>query len=121
MRTFWFFICCNLLWPVFGQAAGFMIVPGDPRQLYCLEHRSLEADVKINEQMTEVAVEQVFYNPTNARLEAYFCFPVPKGAVVTKFNMFINGRETPAELLDAPKARQYYEDICAQDERPGAF
>jgi Ca-activated chloride channel family protein len=38
-------------------------------------------------------------------------FPLPAGAVIKDFSMWIDGRETRAELLDAAKARGIYEDI----------
>ena len=39
------------------------------------------------------------------------CSPLPAGAVIKDFSMWIDGRETRAELLDAAKARTIYEDI----------
>jgi len=38
-------------------------------------------------------------------------FPIPEGAVIDSFSMFINGKETKGEVLDAKKAQSIYEDI----------
>jgi Ca-activated chloride channel family protein len=62
--------------------------------------------------MTAVtSIDQEFYNPTSSRLEGYYLFPIPEGAIIGGFSMYINGKETPAEMLDAVKARSIYEDL----------
>ena len=62
-------------------------------------------------QLATTTVDQEFYNPNASRLEGYYLFPLPAGAVIKDFSMWIDGRETRAELLDAAKARGIYEDI----------
>ncbi len=76
-----------------------------------LEVKSEKAEAKIEGQTALTAIDQVFYNPSGNRLEGYFLFPIPTAGVIADFSMFINGKETHAELLDAKKARQIYEDI----------
>lgn len=68
-------------------------------------------DVKIADGVARTSVDQEFYNPTHARLEGYYIFPLPAGAVISDFAMEIDGKLTKAELLDAAKARAIYEDI----------
>ncbi len=96
-------------------ADGFIVVPEPPRNIirspFPLEVRYHRVNVEIKDQSAVTSIDQEFYNPTNARLEGYYIFPIPEGAVIKKFTMFINGAETEAELLDAKKARQIYEDI----------
>ena len=58
------------------------------------------------------------FNPSNNMLEGYYIFPIPKDAVINKFSMEINGQMVNAELLDANKARQIYEDIVRQIKDP---
>ena len=41
-------------------------------------------------------VEQTFRNHTDRQLEATYVFPVPKGASVNKFTMWVDGKEVPA-------------------------
>ena len=67
--------------------------------------------VEIDGQLATTTVDQEFYNPNASRLEGYYLFPLPAGAVIKDFSMWIDGRETRAELLDAAKARGIYEDI----------
>ena len=68
-------------------------------------------DVKIKDQIAVTSVDQVFYNPNDQRLEGTYLFPIPAGAQIDTFTMFINGTQVEAELLSAEKARKIYEDI----------
>jgi len=65
----------------------------------------------IDGQVATTVVDQEFFNPHHQRLEGEYLFPLPAGAVIKRFSMWIDGRETQAELLDAAKARGIYEDI----------
>ena len=56
---------------------------------------------------------------TDRQLEATYIFPVPKGASVNKFTMWVDGKEVAGELLDAPKANQIYTDIVRRTLDPG--
>ena len=63
-------------------------------------------------------VEQAFINSTSRQLEANFVFPLPKHAAIKEFAMYINGKRTTAELVEAPKARKIYEDIVRRARDP---
>ncbi len=76
-----------------------------------LEVRYHHVNVKIDGQVAITSVDQVFFNPTQRQLEGYYIFPIPANAVIKKFSMDINGKEVEAELLDAHKAREIYENI----------
>jgi len=112
-------------------AGGFIIIsPPEPGRIppewiaprifrpYMLETISLKVDSEIKGQYAKTSIDQVFYNPTKRRLEGYFIFPVPKGAVLKDFSMDINGKQTKAELLDATKAKKIYEDIVRKMRDP---
>jgi Ca-activated chloride channel family protein len=86
--------------------------------LFPLESRSTKIDTKIFDQTATTTIDQVFFNPTGRRLEAYFLFPVPKDVVISKFTMNINGKMQEAELLDATKAREIYEQIVRRAQDP---
>jgi Ca-activated chloride channel homolog len=99
-------------------ADGFIVIPPPfPRPVtytatpYPLEVRYHHVETAIEEMAAVTSVDQEFYNPTSQRLEGYYLFPIPEGAVIGKFSMFIDGKETEAELLDAAKARTIYEDL----------
>jgi Ca-activated chloride channel family protein len=101
-------------------ADGFIVIPApnplpQPFPLEVVYHK---VDVGINGQSAVTKIDQAFYNPSNYRLEGYYIFPVPKGAVINNFSMVINGKDTKAELLDADKARKIYEDIVRKMKDP---
>ncbi len=106
---------------------GFIVIPRDPRPVppphpgfspFPLEVKYHNVDVKIEGNVAVTSIDQVFYNPTRHRLEGYYLFPVPANGVIKNFSMFINGKDTKAELLDAGKARKIYEDIVRRMRDP---
>lgn len=101
-------------------ADGLIIVPRpEPLQTpYPLEVLYHHVDVKINGNFAETFIDQEFHNPSDVMLEGYYIFPIPKNAVIIDFSMDINGKMVNAELLDANKARQIYEDIVRQIKDP---
>ena len=66
-----------------------------------------EVKVTIEDQVAVTHVVQTFRNPTSRALEATYVFPVPKGASVKKFTMWVDGKEVPGELVEADKARTH--------------
>ena len=97
-------------------ADGFIVIPRPPAgpgpaSPFPLEVVRHDVRVEIDGQLATTIVDQEFYNPNDSRLEGYYLFPLPEGAVIEDFSMWIDGRETRAELLDAAKARGIYEDI----------
>lgn len=101
-------------------ADGLIIIPRpEPLQSsYPLEVLYHHVDVKINGNFAETFIDQEFHNPSDVMLEGYYIFPIPKNAVIKDFRMEINGKMVNAELLDANKARQIYEDIVRQIKDP---
>ncbi len=104
-------------------ADGFIIIERPPRPLpvstpFPLEVKYHHVTVSITDLAAVTDIDQEFYNPTAMRLEGHYLFPIPEGAVIKKFSMFINGKETEAEILDSKKARQIYEDIVRQMRDP---
>jgi len=83
-----------------------------------LETQSLQANVRVKDQVAETVIEQEFYNPNSRQVEGTFLFPVPKGSAINKFSMEINGKQIDAELLAADKARSIYEDIVRKLKDP---
>ena len=63
-------------------------------------------------------IDQVFINHNPRRLEGTYLFPLPEGAAIDRFSMWIDGKETEAELLDAAKARGIYEAIVRAQQDP---
>ncbi|HET6575519.1 MAG TPA: VIT domain-containing protein [Fimbriiglobus sp.] len=100
-----------------AHAAG-LLIPDDVKlpPLAMVNHK---VTVTIDDQVASTTVEQTFRNHTDRPLEATYLFPVPKGATVNKFTMWVDGKETAGELLDAKKANQVYTDIVRRTKDPG--
>jgi Ca-activated chloride channel homolog len=76
-------------------------------------------NITIEDQVATTHVEQSFRNHTDRNLEATYVFPIPKGAGVQKFTMWVDGKEVAGELVEAGKARQIYTDIVRRTQDPG--
>src|SRR6516225_3044827 len=75
-----------------------LLIPEDKSlpPLAMLNHR---VKITIDDQLAVTRVEQTFRNHTDRQLEATYLFPVPKGANVNRFTMFVNGSEVKGELV----------------------
>jgi Ca-activated chloride channel family protein len=106
-----------LLWTGLADAHG-LLIPEEKTipPLAMLNHH---VAITMEDQVAVTRVEQTFRNHTDRQLEATYVFPVPKGASVNKFTMWVNGREVAGELLEAAKARQIYTDIVSRTKDPG--
>ncbi len=109
-----------LILPLWLLADGLIIIdpplPGPPRpgpiriSPYPLAVTHHRVKVTIREHIATTEVEQVFRNPTARQLQGYYIFPLPPGAALDRFTLEIDGKAVPGELLDAQKAREFYED-----------
>jgi Ca-activated chloride channel family protein len=109
----------TVLLAVAGSAsANGLLIPED-KQLPPLAMLHHQVKITLEDQVAITHVEQVFRNHTDRQLEATYIFPVPKGASVTKFTMWVNGKETHGELLPADKARDVYTSIVRRTQDPG--
>src|SRR5207247_8351622 len=95
-----------------------LLIPEDKNlpPLAMVHHR---VQIAIEDQVAITKVEQTFRNHTDRQLEATYIFPIPKGASVNKFTMWVNGKEVTGELVEADKARQIYTDIVRRTQDPG--
>ena len=98
-------------------AIGLLLPAGsNERPFDLVQHR---ATVTITDNAALTRVEQVFRNHTDRPLEAVFLFPVPKGAAVSDFSLWIEGKKTPGSVLDRNQARSIYERIVRRTRDPG--
>jgi Ca-activated chloride channel family protein len=86
--------------------------------LFQMEIRKMQVEATVNDQIAEISLDQTFFNPTANQLQGYFMYPIPVGASIRNFTMYINGVETKGELLDAAKARQIYDEILRRFQDP---
>lgn len=114
-------LCCHQV----THAGGFIItnaaisnIQAQKVQDYTLYCKKLRVDVQMQGPIATTTVEQTFQNTTSQRLEGDYYFPLPKNAVIKEFRMEMNGVMVKAEMLDATKARQIYEDIVRQMKDP---
>ncbi|VTR94951.1 Vault protein inter-alpha-trypsin domain protein OS=Pedosphaera parvula (strain Ellin514) GN=Cflav_PD1158 PE=4 SV=1: VIT: VWA_3 [Gemmata massiliana] len=101
-----------------SASASGILIPED-KKLPPLAMVNHKVTVAIDEQVAITTVEQSFRNHTDRNLEATYLFPVPKGATVDKFTMWVDGKEMGGELLDAKHAHKVYTDIVRRTQDPG--
>jgi Ca-activated chloride channel homolog len=117
MRRFLPLLTVLLAWAGSASANG-LLIPED-KQLPPLAMLNHKVAITLEDQVAITHVEQVFRNHTDRQLEATYIFPVPKGASVTKFAMWVGGKEVHGELLPADKAREVYTSIIRRTQDPG--
>lgn len=100
-----------------ARAAG-LLVPTDEK-LPPLAVKYLRVDARIENQAATTHVVQEFANSTDRPLECTYIFPLPKGAAIKDFAMYIDGKRMKGELLDKNRAREIYEDIVRRARDPG--
>jgi Ca-activated chloride channel family protein len=102
-----------LIAPAALQADG-MIFPiqpptgPDPIYINMVDH-NVKATIKDN--ICTVLVDEVFQNPYDYTVEGQYIFPIPRGAALSKFSMFIGDQEVQGEVLERDEARRIYEEI----------
>jgi Ca-activated chloride channel family protein len=103
--------------PTVASATG-LLVPTDG-SLGPLGIKYHRATAKIIDRVAVTHVDQVFINHTERDLEATYIFPLPKGATVSDFYLYINGKKTKGEILEKDRARTIYEGIVRRMRDPG--
>ena len=100
-----------------SRAAGLLVADGGlGGNLDLIEH---SVDVTLNNGVAVTQVTQVFRNLENRQVEALYTFPVPKGASVSNFSMWINGKEMTGEVVEKERARQIYDSYKQVRRDPG--
>jgi Ca-activated chloride channel family protein len=84
-----------------------------------LEIKEHDVQVTVNNGIAVTKVTQVFRNLEKRQVEALYTFPVPRGASVANFSMWIGGKEMVGEVLEKQKARQIYESYKPARRDPG--
>ncbi len=69
-----------------------------------------DVEIDARDGVVTTRVDQVFRNETGRTLEGRYVFPIPPGAVVTSFLLWVDGEALEAKVLDADEARSIYED-----------
>ncbi len=109
-------LACVLAAPV-ALAQG-MLIPTDT-SLGPLGIKYQRVAVDIVDGAAVTRVEQVFVNSSSRQLEAHYVFPLPRGAALQDFYLYINGKKTKGEVLEKQKATDIYEGIVRRLQDPG--
>lgn len=83
-----------------------------------LTMQSLAVEARVESGVAQVKVSQRYANRGQVNAEGTYVFPLPAGAAIRSFRMFINGEPLGGELLTAEEARRIYEGIVAQSRDP---
>lgn len=76
-------------------------------------------DVAIHDQAATTVIDQVFVNNNGVEVEGMYVFPIPEGASLADFAMWMDGEKVTGEILDAGEARRIYRDIVYSMKDPG--
>ncbi|HQE92827.1 MAG TPA: VIT domain-containing protein [Anaerolineae bacterium] len=74
--------------------------------------------VAIEDQVAVTKVDQAFRNDGKVPAEGTYVFPLPPGAVVQSFVMWVDGKPIEGEILPADKARDIYESYVQRQRDP---
>jgi len=100
-----------------SQAAGMLVADGGLGGALAIKDHDVR--VTINGGVAVTEVEQVFVNQEDRVVEALYTFPVPKGASVSNFSMWIGGKEMIGEVVEKQRAREIYESYKVTRRDPG--
>lgn len=103
-------------------ADGIIIVdppPGvDVRLDQSLAIKYHHVDIQIKDQVVTTRVDQVFVNDNPWTAEGTYIFPLPQGAAVSDFVMWVDGKAVHGEILEADEARTIYDDVVRRMKDP---
>lgn len=101
-----------------GALAQGMLLPTDTSMgPLGVKYQRVSAEIVDGTAVTRV--DQVFVNSSPRQLEAHYVFPLPKGAALQDFYLWINGKRTKGEVLEKQKATDIYEGIVRRLQDPG--
>jgi Ca-activated chloride channel family protein len=75
-------------------------------------------DIQIKDQVATTRVDQVFVNDNPWTAEGTYIFPLPQGAAVSDFVMWVDGLAVHGEILEADEARTIYDDVVRRMKDP---
>lgn len=111
-----------LIHPMTALADGIIIIDPPPMPpsdwepwLTIRYHR---VGVTIEDQVATTRVDQVFRNDGRLPAEGTYLFPLPPGAVIEEFAMWVEGQRIEGEILPAEEARDIYEGYVRQQRDP---
>lgn len=77
-----------------------------------------QVDAEIVDGVARTTLRQTFHNPNGVPLEATYLFPLPDDAAVDDFQLMMDGKMVPGEVLDRDKAEAIYTGIVRRQQDP---
>jgi len=74
--------------------------------------------VSIENQVATTHVDQVFVNDAGTTVEGTYIFPLPEGATISEFAMWVEGKKYDGKLLTKEEARAIYESYVRRQQDP---
>ena len=74
--------------------------------------------VTIEDQVATTHVDQVFVNDAAFAVEGTYIFPLPEGATISEFAMWVEGEKFEGQLLTKEEARAIYESYVRRQQDP---
>ena len=106
-------------WAGAAFADGFLVVERADVPIYnAYNVKYHRVTVEINGQIARTIIDQVFENPGRRPIEVSYIFPVPAGASISSFSMFVGDTELKGTVLDKDEAKKIYEDIVRRKKDP---
>ncbi len=104
--------------PFNASADGILIPPREIilRDAFAINYHRV--NISIKDGVVRTDIDQEFENLTGRRIEATYVFPIPEGAVLENFSIWVNGKKVSGGVLPANEARQIYEDIVRKQRDP---
>lgn len=112
-----------LLGPAVPALADGIIIPEPPphRPIVDLPYLTVKyhrVTVTIENQVATTHVDQVFVNEADLEVEGTYIFPLPDGATISEFAMWVDGQRLEGQVLERDQARRIYEEIVRQRRDP---
>ena len=106
-------------WTGVALGDGFLVVERPEVPIYnAYNVKYHRVTVEINDQIARTTIDQVFENPGKRPIEVSYIFPVPAGASISSFSMFVGETELKGTVLDKDEARKIYEEIVRRKKDP---
>ncbi|HYG76960.1 MAG TPA: VIT domain-containing protein [Planctomycetota bacterium] len=84
-----------------------------------LHLNSHSVNVEIHGRTARVITESVYHNSTPRDVEATYIFPLPEGATIERFTMWMDGEPVEGKVAEKERARRTYVGIVNRGKDPG--
>lgn len=123
MKRCWLIALTALLaaffFPPAARGDGVIIIdpvpPGRPAYLTVVYHH---VEVTIEDQVATTRIDQMFRNEGETTVEGTYIFPLPEGASIQRFAMYVDGKPLEGKVLSREEARAIYESIVRRNRDP---